>query len=168
MAHQHFPFGTAVTVHQNKVKVRRTYGWLCPFDEYESNKWFNVQRHINSQHGWGSGEPVDSRTGETKEEKVKNATTQINLPNTLTTSLDSHSGSINSIQSDTGSGRSNMSQKWNQASAPNILLSPAYESNVSCFLRPRRKEFGSLDTVADTLAILRPGLRTITMVHLIK
>lgn len=69
---QHFPFGSAVPIHQNKVRIRRTYGWLCPYDAYKSNKWFNVQWHINSQHGWDSGVPLDSRTGETKEEKVRN------------------------------------------------------------------------------------------------
>jgi len=131
-SNQHFPSINVVPIHKNKVKVRRTYGWLCPFDEYKSSKWFNTQRHINSQHGWGSGVPVDCRTGETREEKVRNAITQSNLPDTLTTFLDSHShsGSIRSIQSDTGFGSSNKSQKWNQTSPPNTLVPPAYESNV--------------------------------------
>ena len=62
--------------------------------------------------------------------KVRNAITQSNFPNTSTISLDSHSGSIRSIQSDTGFGSSNMSQKWNQTSPPNTLLPPAYEINV--------------------------------------
>jgi hypothetical protein len=144
-SHQHFPSGNVVPIHQNRVKVRRTHGWLCPFDEYESNKWFNTQRHINSQHGWGSGAPVDSRTGETREEKVRNAITQSNLPNTLTTSFDSHFGSIRSIQSDTGFGSSNTSQKWNQTSPPNTLLPPAYESNVRMpFLESQEKRVRQL------------------------
>jgi hypothetical protein len=141
-SHQHFPAGTVVPIHQNKVKVRRIYGWLCPIDMYKSNKRFNVQRHINSQHGWGSGVPVDSRTGETKEQKDRNAIMQSNLPNTLTTSLGSHlhSGSIRSIQSDTGIGRSSMSQKWNQTT----LLSP-YGNNVRMpFLESQEKRVRQL------------------------
>jgi hypothetical protein len=119
-SHQHFPAGTVVPIHQNKVKVRRAYGWLCPFDMYKSNKRFNVQRHINSQHGWGSGAPVDSRTGETREQKARNAITQSNLHNILTTSLysHSHSGSIRSIQSGTGFGKNKMSQRCS-STAPN-------------------------------------------------
>ncbi|MGH9987192.1 MAG: hypothetical protein ACRD8W_24865 [Nitrososphaeraceae archaeon] len=133
---QHFPSINVVPIHKNKVKVRRTYGWLCPFDEYKSSKWFNTQRHINSQHGWGSGVPVDCRTGETREEKVRNAITQSNLPDTLTTFLDSHShsGSIRSIQSDTGFGSSNKSQKWNQTSPPNTSSGSStahYRDNVA-------------------------------------
>ena len=69
-SHQHLSNGTANPGNRNKVKLRRTYGWLCPFDEYKSNKWYNVQRHINSVHGWDSGAPVDSKTGETREDKV--------------------------------------------------------------------------------------------------
>jgi hypothetical protein len=145
-SYQHFPAGTVIPIHQNKVKVRRTYGWLCPFDEYKSNKRFNVQRHINSQHGWGSGEPVDSITRETKEEKARNAITRSNLPNVLTTSLGSHShsGSIRSIQPDTGIGRCNTSQKWNQTSPPNTSLSP-YGSNVRMpFLESQEKRVRQL------------------------
>ena len=143
-SHQHFPFRTAVPIHQNKVKVRRTYGWLCPFDGYKSNKWFNVQRHINSQHGWGSGEPVDSRTGETREEKARNAITR-NSPNILTTSPDSCSSLIGSGQSYTGFGGSNRGQKLNQASTPNALLSPAYGSNVRMpFLAAQEKRVQEL------------------------
>jgi hypothetical protein len=141
---QHFPIGLAVPIHQNKVKVRRTYGWLCPFEGYKSDKWFNVQRHINSQHGWGSEEPVDSRTGETREEKVRNAITR-NLPNILTTSPDSCSSSIGSRQSYIGFGGSDMGQKWNHASAPNALLSPAYETNVRVpFLEAQEKRVRQL------------------------
>lgn len=71
--------------------------------------------------------------------------TQRNLPNILTTSTDSHSGSIGSIQSDTGYGRSNMSQKWNQTSAPNTLLSPVYESKVRMpFLEAQEKRVRQL------------------------
>jgi hypothetical protein len=53
------------------TKVRRTYGWLCPCGDYESNRWFNTQRHIYKLHG--SGEPIDSRTGETRAEKKTGA-----------------------------------------------------------------------------------------------
>jgi hypothetical protein len=49
------------------TKVRRTHGWLCPCGDYESNRWFNTNRHIFKLHG--SGEPIDSRTGETRAEK---------------------------------------------------------------------------------------------------
>jgi hypothetical protein len=52
-------------------KVRRTYGWLCPCGDYKSNRWFNTQRHIYKLHG--SGEPIDSRTGETRVEKKTGA-----------------------------------------------------------------------------------------------
>jgi hypothetical protein len=52
-------------------KVRRTHGWLCPYRDYRSNKHFTTQRHINAIHG--SGEPVDSRTGETKTQKKSKA-----------------------------------------------------------------------------------------------
>jgi hypothetical protein len=146
-SHQHFPFGTVAPIHQNKIKVRRTYGWLCPFDGYKSNKWFNIQRHINSQHGWGSGEPVDSRTGETREEKARNVITR-NLPNILTTSPDSWSSSYGSRQSYTGFGGSDMDQKLNQASAPNSWLSPAYGSSVRMpFLEAQEKRIRQLGYV---------------------
>jgi hypothetical protein len=49
------------------IKVRRTYGLLCPCGNYKSNRWSNTQRHIDRLHG--SGEPIDSRTGETRAEK---------------------------------------------------------------------------------------------------
>ena len=86
-SHQHLSNGTANPGNRNKVKLRRTYGWLCPFDEYKSNKWYNVQRHINSVHGWDSGAPVDSKTGETREDKVSNAFIQRNFQNTLAPSI---------------------------------------------------------------------------------
>ena len=142
--HQHLPTGNVVPIHQNKVKVRRTHGWLCLFEGYESNKWFNTQRHINSQHGLGSGVPVDSRTGETREEKIRNAITPSNLPNTLTASLDAHSGSVRSIQSDTGFGSSNTNQKRNQTSSKTLMPS-AYESNVRMpFLESQEKRVRQL------------------------
>jgi hypothetical protein len=127
-SHQYSSDGTANPVHKNKVKVRRTYDWLCPFDRYRSNKLFNVQRHINSVHGRGSGVPVDSRTGETSEDKVRNAITQRNFPNTLAPYC-SHSDSIGSIQSDTEFG-SNTGQKWNQSVLPSTLFSPVCASKV--------------------------------------
>jgi hypothetical protein len=55
------------------TKVRRTHGWLCPCGDYKSNRWFNTQRHIYKLHG--SGEPIDSRTGETKAEKKAGTST---------------------------------------------------------------------------------------------
>jgi hypothetical protein len=65
-----------------KVKVRRTYGWLCSHKDYRSKRWFNVQRHINAIHE-GVGDPVDSRTGETRDEKIANALNRNNMPNIL-------------------------------------------------------------------------------------
>ena len=53
----------------HKEQIRRTYGWDCPYQDYESNRHYNTQRHINLTHGNGSGEPVDHMTGETREEK---------------------------------------------------------------------------------------------------
>ena len=70
-------------VHQAEVKIPRTYGWLCPYDNYKSDKHYNTQRHINLRHGYGSGEPIDSLTGLTREQKRRNAlrqeTTSINI-----------------------------------------------------------------------------------------
>lgn len=43
-----------------------TDGYLS-YKDYLSNKRFNAQRHIDKIHG--GGEPVDSRTGETRPEK---------------------------------------------------------------------------------------------------
>ena len=168
--HQHFPTGNVVPIHQNKVKVRRTYGWLCPFDEYKSNKWFNTQRHINSQHGWGSGVPVDSRTGETREEKVRNAITQSNLPNTLTTFLLIRilvlSGQYNQIRDLEVVTRVRNGIKHLH---PILWCLLPMKATLECrFLSPRREEFGSLDTVADIHVTLRLGLRTITMIRLIE
>ena len=54
-------------------KIRRTYGWDCPYLDYESNRHYNTQRHIDLTHGIGSGEPVDHMTGETREEKRRAA-----------------------------------------------------------------------------------------------
>ena len=65
-----------------KVKVRRTHGWLCPYEDYRSNRWSNAQRHINVIHG-GAGNPVDSRTGETRDQKIANALNRSNIPNIL-------------------------------------------------------------------------------------
>ena len=90
---------------------------------------------------------MDSRTGETREEKARNVITR-NLPNILTTSPDSCSSSIGSRQSYTGFGGSNMDQKLNQASTPNALLSPAYGSNVRMpFLEAQEKRIRQLGYV---------------------
>lgn len=63
----------AQRVPQPVRKISRTYGWDCPFDNYKSNKHYNTQRHINLIHGYGSGEPIDSLTGLTREQKRRNA-----------------------------------------------------------------------------------------------
>lgn len=87
---------------------------------------------------------MDSRTGETREEKIRNAITQSNLPNTLTVSLDAHSDSVRSIKSDTGFGSSNTSQKRNQTSSKTLMPS-AYESNVRMpFLESQEKRVRQL------------------------
>jgi hypothetical protein len=65
-----------------RVKVRRTYGWLCPYKDYRSNRWSNAQRHINAIHE-GAGNPVDGRTGETRDQKIANALNRSNMPNIL-------------------------------------------------------------------------------------
>ncbi len=62
-------FDTYVGSVHHKEQIRRTYGWDCPYQDYESNRHYNTQRHINLTHGNGSGEPVDHMTGETREEK---------------------------------------------------------------------------------------------------
>jgi hypothetical protein len=126
--HPNISDGTANSVYRNNVKVRRTYGWDCPFDDYKSTKWFNVQRHINAVHGWGSGVPVDSRTGETKEDKVSNATLQRNLPNNLVPPY-SRSNSIGSARSDTEF-EDKPGEKVNEAVPPAGLSSPAWIGNV--------------------------------------
>jgi hypothetical protein len=54
-----------------KNKYRRTHGWDCPYQDYGSNRHYNTQRHINLTHGYGSGEPIDHMTGETREEKKR-------------------------------------------------------------------------------------------------
>ena len=54
-----------------KNKYRRTHGWDCPYQDYRSNRHYNTQRHINLTHGYGSGEPIDHMTGETREEKKR-------------------------------------------------------------------------------------------------
>jgi hypothetical protein len=56
-----------------KNKIRRTYGWDCPYQDYTSKRHFNTQRHIYLTHGIGSGEPVDHMTGETRDEKRRAA-----------------------------------------------------------------------------------------------
>ena len=53
--------------HKDQSKIRRTNGWLCPYNDYISEKRFNTQRHINKKHG--GGEPIDSKTGETMVQK---------------------------------------------------------------------------------------------------
>jgi hypothetical protein len=54
-----------------KNKYRRTHGWDCPYQDYRSNRHYNTQRHINLTHGYGSGEPIDHMTRETKEENKR-------------------------------------------------------------------------------------------------
>ncbi len=61
-------------VPQAPVKVPRTFGWHCPYDNYKSEKHYNTQRHINLRHG--SGQPIDSSTGLTREQKRRNALRQ--------------------------------------------------------------------------------------------
>jgi len=63
-------------VPQAPVKIPRTFGWYCPFDDYKSEKHYNTQRHINLRHGDGSGQPIDSLTGLTREQKRRNALRQ--------------------------------------------------------------------------------------------
>jgi hypothetical protein len=60
-------------VSQAVTRTRRTYGWLCPFDRYKSNKYYNAQRHINLTHGYGSAEPINSSTGLIREQKRRKA-----------------------------------------------------------------------------------------------
>ncbi|MGH9978697.1 MAG: hypothetical protein ACRD8Z_23125 [Nitrososphaeraceae archaeon] len=67
------------------IKVRRTYGWLCPWRDYKSNKWFNTQRHISRLHG--RGEPIDMRTGETRAKKKAGASTTNNFSNMQSSSV---------------------------------------------------------------------------------
>lgn len=124
----HISGGTANSVYQNNVKVRRTYGWVCPFDDYKSNKRFNVQRHINSVHGEGSGVPLDGRTGETMEDKVRNTALQRNFQNTFAPS-NSHSNPIGPTRQDRELG-GNTGQKENQSTPPAALLSSARMSDV--------------------------------------
>jgi hypothetical protein len=63
-------------VPQAPVKIPRTFGWYCPFDNYKSEKHYNTQRHIDLRHGYGSGQPIDSLTGLTREQKRRNALRQ--------------------------------------------------------------------------------------------
>ena len=63
-------------VPQASVKTPRTFGWHYPFDDYKSEKHYNTQRHINLRHGDGSGQPIDSSTGLTREQKRRNALRQ--------------------------------------------------------------------------------------------
>lgn len=79
-------------VPQSPVKIPRTYGWLCPYDNYKSDKHYNTQRHINGRHGYGSGEPIDSLTGLTREQKRRNALGQ----NTSTTNIHGYNYNTNS------------------------------------------------------------------------
>jgi hypothetical protein len=51
-------------------------GGFAPFDNYKSAKHYNTQRHINLRHRYGSGEPIDSLTGLTREQKRRNASGQ--------------------------------------------------------------------------------------------
>lgn len=63
-------------VPQSPVKVPRTFGWHCPYDNYKSEKHYNTKRHINIRHGFSSGQPIDSSTGLTREQKRRNALRQ--------------------------------------------------------------------------------------------
>jgi hypothetical protein len=90
--------GDTHQIHHNKIKVRRTYGWLCPLEGYKSNKWYNVQRHIDSVHGKGTVESVDSRTGETREQKIMNAIRQRDMLQTSSDHIGPHSRPISPTQ----------------------------------------------------------------------
>lgn len=62
----------------HKPRIKRTYGWDCPFQDYGSNKHYNTQRHINLIHGYG--EPIDHLTGETRQQKRSAAVQTFNQP----------------------------------------------------------------------------------------
>ncbi len=94
-------------VPQSPVKIPRTYGWLCPYDNYKSDKHYNTQRHINRRHGYGSGEPIDSLTGLTREQKRRNALRQDTTPknihgNNYNTNSSSRPFDIAQIQNNSG------------------------------------------------------------------
>jgi hypothetical protein len=72
--------------------------------------------------------PVDSRTGETMEDKVRNAVIQRNIPNPLAPSY-SHSDSVESTRPDMGFG-GNTRPKGNQLAPPTTLLSPDCVSKI--------------------------------------
>ena len=101
-------------VPQVAVKIPRTFGWLCPIDHYKSDKHYNTQRHINLRHGYGSGEPIDSLTGFTREQKRRNALRQ----DTSSTNIHENNYNINSssrpfdnaqVRYDSGSSQSSFS-----------------------------------------------------------
>lgn len=74
----------------HKEKIRRTYGWNCPYQDYKSSRHYNTQRHIYLTHGIGSGEPVDHMTGETREEKRRAANESRNQPMNMSVYRSSH------------------------------------------------------------------------------
>ena len=71
---------------------------------------------------------MDSRTGETREDKVRNTALQRNFQNTLSPS-NSHSNSIGPTRQDREFG-GNTGQKENQSTPPAALLSPPRMSDV--------------------------------------
>lgn len=86
-----------------KVKVRRTYGWLCPYEDYRSKRWSSAQRHINAIHE-GAGDPVDSRTRETRDEKFANALYRNDMRNILSSDRKPHRSVILADRSNKRSG----------------------------------------------------------------
>jgi hypothetical protein len=82
--------------HNGQIKVRRTYGWQCPYCDYTSNKRFNTQRHSYTRHG--DGEPIDSRTGETMAQKKAAALHAHKYPNMQSSNLMPDTNLITSFQ----------------------------------------------------------------------
>jgi hypothetical protein len=157
--------GGAHRIRRNEVKVRRTYGWDCPCKDYKSRKWYNTPRHINSIHGIGSGEPVDSRTGETREEKKNNAIRLGNMPKGITGSLNPPGASAPSItlkQSDERFERKEIT--WGQPYPTSIELEGGQNygdtlvrqaSGIPCrmpFLEAQEKRLKELGYNAQTLS----------------
>jgi hypothetical protein len=51
------------------AKVKRTYGWLCPFQDYTSNRYFNTKRRIELVHEKVLGNHWIVEPGKRKEKK---------------------------------------------------------------------------------------------------
>lgn len=62
----------------HKPRIKRTYGWDFPFQDYSSNRHYNTHRHIILIHGHGSGEPKDHLTGQTRREKMSSTVQNFN------------------------------------------------------------------------------------------